>query len=142
MFEKPSTYKEGQGMNMTLEVIPVPVSDTDRAIAFYKKVGFKVDMDQRMSDDLRFVQLTPPGSGCSIHLGEGMSTLKPGTLKGLILVVDSAEEAKAELDKRGVETSDVESQPWGKHVYFTDPDGNSWTVQESYARNKSRNVPS
>jgi uncharacterized glyoxalase superfamily protein PhnB len=71
-----------------------------------------------------------------------MSTLKPGTLKGLILVVDSAEEAKAELDKRGVETSDVESQPWGKHVYFTDPDGNSWTVQESYARNKSRNAPS
>ena len=129
-------------MNMTLEVIPVPVSDTDRAIAFYKKVGFKVDMDQRMSDDLRFVQLTPPGSSCSIHLGEGMSTLKPGTLKGLILVVESAEAAKAELDKRGIETSDVESQPWGKHVYFTDPDGNSWTLQESFARNKSRNAPS
>jgi len=128
-------------MNMTLEVIPVPVSDTDRAIAFYKKVGFNVGMDQRMSEDLRFVQLTPPGSGCSIHLGEGMSTLKPGTLKGLILVVESAEAAKAELDKRGVETSDVESQPWGKHVYLSDPDGNSWTVQESYARNKSRNGP-
>ena|ERR1700730_4971063 len=99
-------------MNMTLEVIPVPVSDTDRAIAFYKQVGFKVDMDQRMGDDVRFVQLTPPGSSCSIHLGEGMSTLKPGTLKGLILVVESADAAKAELDKRGVETSDVESQPW------------------------------
>jgi len=110
-------------MNMTLEVIPVPVSDTDRAIAFYKKVGFNVDMDQRMSDELRFVQLTPPGSGCSIHIGEGMSTLDPGTVKGLILVVDSAEAAKAELDKRGVETSDIEPQPWGKHVYFTDAAG-------------------
>ncbi|TMD43368.1 MAG: glyoxalase [Chloroflexi bacterium] len=125
-------------MNMTLEVIPVPVSDTDRAIAFYKKVGFNVDMDQRMSDELRFVQLTPPGSGCSIHIGEGMSTLDPGTVKGLILVVDSAEAAKAELDKRGVETSDIEPQPWGKHVYFTDPDGNSWTLQESFARSMSR----
>ena len=125
-------------MNMTLEVIPVPVSDTDRAIAFYKKVGFNVDMDQRMSDELRLVQLTPPGSGCSIHIGEGMSTLDPGTVKGLILVVDSAEAAKAELDKRGVETSDIEPQPWGKHVYFTDPDGNSWTLQESFARSMSR----
>lgn len=123
---------------MTLEVVPVPVSNTDRAIAFYKRAGFNVDMDERISDDLRFVQLTPPGSGCSIHIGEGMSTLEPGTLKGLILVVDSAEAAKAELGKRGIKTSEVEPQPWGKHVYFTDPDGNSWTLQESYARNRSR----
>jgi catechol 2,3-dioxygenase-like lactoylglutathione lyase family enzyme len=124
-------------MNLTLEVVPVPVSDTDRAIDFYKRLGFNVDMDQRMSDELRFVQLTPPGSGCSIHIGEGTSTMKPGTIKGLILVVESAEAAKAELDKRGIETSDVESQPWGKHVYFSDPDGNSWTLQESYARSRS-----
>lgn len=124
-------------MNMTLEVVPVPVSDTDRAIAFYTKAGFNLDMDQRVSDELRFVQLTPPGSGCSIHIGEGMSALKPGTLKGLILVVESAEAAKAELDRSGIETSDIEPQPWGKHVYFTDPDGNSWTLQESYARNRS-----
>lgn len=123
---------------MTLEVVPVPVSDTDRAIAFYKTAGFNVDMDQRVSDKLRFVQLTPPGSGCSIHIGEGMSTLKPGSLKGLILVVESAEAAKAELERKGINTSDVEPQPWGKHVYFTDPDGNSWTLQESFARNEKR----
>jgi uncharacterized glyoxalase superfamily protein PhnB len=125
-------------MNMTLEVVPVPVTDTDRAIAFYRRVGFNVDMDQRISDDVRFVQLTPPGSGCSIHIGDGMSTMEPGTVKGLILVVDSADQAKADLDKKGIETSAVEPQPWGKHVYFADPDGNSWTVQESYARNQRR----
>jgi uncharacterized glyoxalase superfamily protein PhnB len=128
-------------MDMTLEVVPVPVTDTDRAIAFYKKVGFNVDMDQRVSDEVRFVQLTPPGSGCSIHIGDGISTMEPGTVKGLILVVDSADDAKAELDKRGIETSAVEPQPWGKHVYFADPDGNSWTVQESYARNQRRQSP-
>lgn len=128
-------------MDMTLEVVPVPVSDTDRAIEFYKQVGFNVDMDQRISDELRFVQLTPPGSGCSIHIGEGMSNLPPGTIKGLILVVDSADEAKADLNKRGIETSDVEPQPWGKHVYFSDPDGNSWTLQESYARNQKKQSP-
>jgi uncharacterized glyoxalase superfamily protein PhnB len=125
-------------MNMTLEVVPVPVTDTDRAIEFYKRVGFDVDMDQRINDDLRFVQLTPPGSGCSIHIGEGTSTMNPGTIRGLILVVDSADAARAELLKRGIEASDVETLPWGKHVYFSDPDGNSWTVQESYARNLSR----
>ena len=127
-------------MDMTLEVVPVPVSDTDRALAFYKRVGFNVDMDLRVSDDVRFVQLTPPGSNCSIHIGEGTSTMKPGEVKGLILCVDSAEAAKAELDERGIATSDVEAQPWGKHVYFSDPDGNSWTVQESYARNERRSA--
>lgn len=125
-------------MDMMLEVVPVPVSDTDRALDFYKRVGFSVDMDQRLSAELRFVQLTPPGSGCSIHIGEGTSTMQPGTVKGLILVVDSADAAKAELNQRGIETSEVEPQPWGKHVYFTDPDGNSWTVQESFARNQRR----
>ncbi|MBO0838631.1 MAG: VOC family protein [Actinobacteria bacterium] len=125
-------------MDMTLEVVPVPVSDTDRAINFYRRVGFNVDMDQRMSDTVRFVQLTPPGSNCSIHIGEGMSTLNPGSMKGLILVVDSAVSAKADLVSRGIETSDVEELPWGKHVYFSDPDGNSWTLQESYARNRSK----
>ncbi|MBO0838949.1 MAG: glyoxalase, partial [Actinobacteria bacterium] len=107
-------------MEMTLEVVPVPVSDTDRAINFYRGVGFNVDMDQRMSETVRFVQLTPPGSNCSIHIGEGMSTLNPGSMRGLILVVESAESAKAELASRGIETSDVEEQPWGKHVYFSD----------------------
>ncbi|HYA00827.1 MAG TPA: VOC family protein [Candidatus Binatia bacterium] len=125
-------------MDMALEVIPVPVSDTDRAIDFYKRVGFSVDMDQRISPELRFVQMTPPGSGCSIHIGEGTSTMAPGTVRGVILVVDSAEEAKAALNQAGVATSEVEPQPWGKHVYFSDPDGNSWTLQESYARNQRR----
>ena len=125
-------------MNMTLEVVPVPVSDTDRAIEFYKKVGFHVDMDQRISDQLRFVQLTPPGSKCSIHIGEGTSVMSPGSVKGLILVVDSAKAAKAEMEKRGIKTSDIEEQSWGKHLYFSDPDGNSWTLQESYARNKAK----
>ena len=125
-------------MEMTLEVVPVPVSDTDRAIDFYRRVGFNVDMDQRLSDTLRFVQLTPPGSGCSIHIGEGTSTMLPGTVKGLILVVDSAEAAKADLDERGIVTGPVEILPWGKHVYFSDPDGNSWTLQESYARSRSK----
>src|SRR5579863_7989462 len=125
-------------MNMTLEVVPVPVSDTDRAIEFYKKVGFNLDMDQRISDELRFVQLTPPGSNCSIHIGEGTSTMAPGSVKGLILVVDSAEAGKAELDKKGIKTSDIEEQSWGKHVYFSDPDGNTWTLQESFARNKQK----
>jgi len=129
-------------MDMTLEVVPVPVSDTDRAIDFYKRVGFNVDMDQRMSDTVRFVQLTPPGSGCSIHIGEGTSTMPPGTVRGLILVVASADAAKADLDARGIVTSDVESLPWGKHVYFSDPDGNSWTLQESYARSQSRQATS
>lgn len=125
-------------MDMALEVVPVPVSDTDRAIEFYKRAGFTLDMDQRISDDLRFVQLTPPGSGCSIHIGEGTSTMQPGAIKGLILVVDNAEAAKTALEQRGIPTSDVEALPWGKHVYFSDPDGNSWTVQESYARNERR----
>lgn len=125
-------------MDMMLEVVPVPVTDTDRALDFYKRVGFSVDIDQRVSPELRFVQLTPPGSGCSIHIGEGTSTMSPGTVKGLILVVDSAESAKAELNQRGIDTSEVEPQPWGKHVYFSDPDGNSWTLQESFARNQRR----
>ena len=126
-------------MDMALEVVPVPVSDTDRAIDFYtNKLGFNLDMDVRVSESMRFVQLTPPSSHCSIHIGEGMSSLTPGSLKGLILVVDSAEKAKAWLDEQGVQTSEIDKQSWGLHVYFSDPDGNSWTVQESFARNKRK----
>jgi catechol 2,3-dioxygenase-like lactoylglutathione lyase family enzyme len=124
-------------MNMTLEVVPVPVSDTDKAKEFYaNKLGFHMDMDLQLSPTLRFVQLTPPGSNCSIHIGEGVSTMQPGSLKGLILVVDNAEAAKAELELQGIQLSDIEEQSWGRHVYFSDPDGNSWTLQESYARHK------
>jgi catechol 2,3-dioxygenase-like lactoylglutathione lyase family enzyme len=126
-------------MNMMLEVIPVPVTDTDRAIEFYEgKLGFVKDMDVRMNENLRFVQLTPPGSNCSIHVGEGTSVMEPGAVKGLILVVDSAEEAKKMLDQKGIKTDDIEEMGWGKHVIFDDPDGNSWTLQESYSRNKKR----
>ena len=126
-------------MDLSLEVIPVPVSDTDRAKDFYaNKVGFNVDMDVRMDENTRFVQLTPPGSHCSIHIGDGMSKLEPGTIKGLILVVDDAAAARAALTENGVELSEIEEQPWGRHVYFSDPDGNTWTIQESFARNERR----
>ena len=126
-------------MDLSLEVIPVPVSDTDRAKDFYaNKVGFTVDMDVRMDESTRFVQLTPPGSHCSIHIGDGMSTLEPGSIKGLILVVDDAAATRTALAENGVELSEIEEQPWGRHVYFSDPDGNSWTLQESFARNERR----
>jgi uncharacterized glyoxalase superfamily protein PhnB len=101
-------------------------------------LGFHVDMDIQVSPSIRFVQLTPPGSSCSIHIGEGTSTMQPGSLRGLILVVDNAEAARALLEKKGVQVSDLEEQPWGRHVYFSDPDGNSWTLQESYARNQRK----
>jgi catechol 2,3-dioxygenase-like lactoylglutathione lyase family enzyme len=126
-------------MNLLLEVVPVPVRDTDKAKEFYANVlGFIVDMDVQVSDSVRFVQLTPPGSQCSIHIGEGTSVMEPGSLKGLILVVDSASAAKASLDEKGVKSSEIEEQPWGRHAYFSDPDGNSWTLQESFARNQRR----
>jgi catechol 2,3-dioxygenase-like lactoylglutathione lyase family enzyme len=126
-------------MNMTLEVVTVPVSETERAKDFYANtLGFQVDIDVQLSPTLRFVQLTPPGSNCSIHIGDGMSPMQPGSLKGLILVVDNAEAAKAELERNGLQLSDIEEQSWGRQVYFSDPDGNSWTLQESYARNKQK----
>ena len=126
-------------MDMTLEVVPVPVRDTDRAKDFYaNKLGFNVDMDVQMNDAVRFVQLTPPGSNCSIHIGPGTSSMDPGSLKGLILVVDDAAAARAALEEKGVKLSDIEEQSWGRHVYFSDPDGNSWTLQQSYARNRRK----
>lgn len=126
-------------MNLTLEVIPVPVRDTDAAKEFYAdKLGFNVDMDFRMSDSVRFVQLTPPGSQCSIHIGEGTTVMEPGSVKGLILCVENAADARSALAAKGVELSEIEEQPWGRHVYFSDPDGNTWTLQESFARNERR----
>jgi uncharacterized glyoxalase superfamily protein PhnB len=101
-------------------------------------LGFNVDMDVKLSDRVRFVQLTPPGSNCSIHIGEGTSVMEPGTVKGLILVVDDAAAARTALEQKGVKLSDIEEQPWGRHVYFSDPDGNSWTLQQSFARNKQK----
>ena len=126
-------------MNMTLEVVPVPVRDADRAKDFYaNKLDFNVEMDVQLNEAVRFVQLTPPGSSCSIHLGPGTSVMEPGTVKGLILCVDDVAAARAVLEEKGVELSDIEEQPWGRHVYFSDPDGNTWTLQESFARNERR----
>lgn len=118
-------------MDYKLELVCVPVSDVDRAKAFYvDQVGFHADHDHRVHESLRFVQLTPPGSGCSICIGEGLTTMPPGSLEGLQLVVADADAAHAELKARGVEVSDVDPQPWGRFVYFKDPDGNAWNVQE------------
>ena len=118
-------------MDFKLELIPVPVSDVDRAKAFYTdQAGFNADHDHRVSDELRFVQLTPPGSACSISLGEGIVDTPPGSVKGLQLVVDDIEAARAELAGRGVDVSDVQVFPWGSFVFFSDPDGNTWSVQQ------------
>ena len=117
-------------MDFKIELIAVPVSDVDRAKEFYvEKAGFNADHDHTVSDDLRFIQLTPPGSACSITIGKGVSEMEPGSLKGLQMVVDDAEAARAELAGRGVEVSEVEKMPWGDFVYFSDPDGNGWAVQ-------------
>ena len=118
-------------MDWKLELVSVPVSDVDRAKAFYtEQVGFNADHDHRVSDDLRFVQLTPPGSACSIALGTGMSTKEPGSVEGLQLVVADVEAARSELLERGVEVTEVQDVPWGRFVFFSDPDGNGWAVQE------------
>jgi catechol 2,3-dioxygenase-like lactoylglutathione lyase family enzyme len=118
-------------VDFRLELVQVPVTDVDRAKAFYTdKVGFRADHDHQVSDELRFVQLTPPGSACSIALGTGLSEMEPGSVRGLQLVVDDIEAARAELAGRGVEVSDVEHFPWGSFVFFSDPDGNSWAVQQ------------
>jgi catechol 2,3-dioxygenase-like lactoylglutathione lyase family enzyme len=118
-------------MDWKLELIAIPVSDVDRAKDFYvDKVGFQADHDHQVSDELRFVQLTPPGSACSIALGTGVTDAPPGSVKGLQLVVEEIQAARAELLERGVEVGQVQEFPWGKFVFFQDPDGNSWSVQE------------
>jgi predicted enzyme related to lactoylglutathione lyase len=122
-------------VDFKLELVSVPVSDVDRAKAFYvDQVGFNADHDHRVSDDLRFVQLTPPGSACSIALGSGLTEVPPGSVQGLQLVVEDVEAARAELAERGVEVGDVQDFPWGRFVFFSDPDGNGWAVQELPAR--------
>lgn len=117
-------------MDMKLELIAVPVSDVERAIEFYTKLGFNKDVDQRVNDQLRFVQFTPPGSACSISLGEGISDMEPGSLKGLQLVVSDINAARQHLIDAGLEIGEVDVQAWGSFVYFDDPDGNSWAVQQ------------
>ena len=118
-------------MDYKLELIAVPVSDVDRAKAFYtEQAGFNADHDHTVNENLRFVQLTPPGSACSIAIGQGVIDAEPGSVKGLQLVVESADTARAELAGRGVDVSDVQEFPWGRFVFFSDPDGNAWSVQE------------
>ena len=118
-------------MDWRLELIQVPVSDVDRAKDFYvERAGFNLDHDHQVSDDMRFVQLTPPGSGCSIAIGSGLGgNMEPGSIQGLQLVVESIETAHRELSERGVEVGDIQHFPWGDFVFFSDPDGNSWAVQ-------------
>jgi catechol 2,3-dioxygenase-like lactoylglutathione lyase family enzyme len=118
-------------MDYKLELIAVPVSDVDRAKAFYtEQAGFNADHDHQVNDELRFVQLTPPGSACSISIGTGIVDTAPGSVQGLQLVVADIEAAHAELAGRGVQVSDVQRFPWGAFVFFKDPDGNGWAVQQ------------
>ena len=118
-------------MDWKLELVAVPVSDVDRAKAFYtEKAGFNADHDHRVNDEIRFVQLTPPGSACSIAIGMGIVDTPPGSVQGLQLVVSDIEAARSELLERGVEVSGVEEFSWGSFVFFSDPDGNGWSVQQ------------
>jgi predicted enzyme related to lactoylglutathione lyase len=118
-------------MDWKLELVPVPVSEVDRAKAFYvDRVGFHADFDQQVNENLRFVQLTPPGSACSIYIGTGLTQMKPGSIEGLQMVVPDIEKAHEQLANRGVAVSDIEDLAWGRFVYFSDPDGNKWAVQE------------
>jgi predicted enzyme related to lactoylglutathione lyase len=122
-------------MDFKLELIAVPVSDVDRAKAFYtEQAGFNADHDHRVSDDMRFVQLTPPGSACSIAIGQGIMETEPGSVQGLQVVVTDIEEARAELAGRGVDVGEIQDFPWGRFVFFSDPDGNGWAVQQVPAR--------
>lgn len=118
-------------MDWKLELVQVPVSDVDRAKAFYtEKAGFTAEHDHQVDENVRFVQLTPPGSACSIALTSGVHDVEPGATAGLQLVVKDADAARAELLGRGVDVSRVEEFPWGRFVFFADPDGNAWSVQQ------------
>jgi predicted enzyme related to lactoylglutathione lyase len=122
-------------MDMKLELVPVPVTDVDRAKSFYvDNVGFNLDHDHQVNERLRFVQLTPPGSACSIVIGVGVTEMAAGSQKGLQVVVDDVEAVRRELSDRGVKTTEVQVLPWGSFIFFSDPDGNSWAVQQIPAR--------
>jgi catechol 2,3-dioxygenase-like lactoylglutathione lyase family enzyme len=124
-------------MDWKLELVSVPVSDVDRAKAFYTdQVGFVADVDQRVSEEIRFVQVTPPGSACSIAFGQGITTAEPGSVEGLQIVVADVREARAELAGRGVDVSEVQDFAWGSFVYFHDPDGNGWALQQLPGRDR------
>ena len=117
-------------MDFKLELVAIPVTDVDRAKDFYVQAGFNADHDHVVSDEIRFVQLTPSGSACSITIGKGVTDAEPGSVKGMQVVVSDIDAARAELVDRGIPVSEIDSQPWGKFVYFQDPDGNGWAVQQ------------
>jgi|SRR5690348_10812392 len=117
-------------MDWKIELVAIPVSDVDRAKAFYtEQAGFHADHDYQVSEGLRFVQLTPPGSACSIAIGEGLTDAAPGSVQGMQIVVSDIDAARAELLERGVEVGEVQDFPWGRFIIFNDPDGNRWAVQ-------------
>lgn len=117
-------------MDWKIELIILPVTDVDRARDFYaNQIGFHIDHDHVVSDEIRFVQLTPPGSGCSISIGKGLTDAEPGSVKGLQMVVSDIEQARQQLLDGGVDVSEIDVQAWGHFVYFSDPDGNQWNVQ-------------
>jgi predicted enzyme related to lactoylglutathione lyase len=119
------------GMDMKLELVAIPVSDVDRAKAFYtEQAGFTADYDHSVSEEIRFVQLTPPGSACSIAIGRGVTDAEPGSVRGLQLTVADIVRAHKELASRGTEVSEIQDFPWGRFVFFNDPDGNKWAVQQ------------
>lgn len=117
-------------MDMKLELVMIPVSDVDRAKDFYTSIGFNADHDASPTDDIRYVQLTPPGSACSIAIGKNITKATPGSVEGMQVVVDSAEEARENLIAAGLDIAPVQDLGWGKFVFFSDPDGNEWAVQE------------
>jgi catechol 2,3-dioxygenase-like lactoylglutathione lyase family enzyme len=118
-------------MDWKIELVPIPVADVDRAKAFYvDQVGFNPDHDYQVNEQLRFVQLTPPGSACSVVLGTGITEMPPGSQKGVQMVVADVAAAREELIGRGVQASEIDVQPWGSFVYFSDPDGNTWSLQQ------------
>jgi len=123
-------------LHIKLELVGVPVTDIDRAKAFYERVGFHTDHDMTVSDEIRFVQMTPPGSACSIAFGKGITRMAPGSLDNMQVVVEDIERAHAALTERGVEVGEIDDRPWGSFVYFADPDGNRWAVQQTTPRGR------
>jgi predicted enzyme related to lactoylglutathione lyase len=122
---------KGEAVDYKIELVAIPVSDVDRAKAFYtEQAGFNADQDHTVSEDVRFVQLTPPGSACSIAIGKGVTDAPPGSVQGVQMVVDDADAAREDLAGRGVDVSEVQDFPWGRFVFFKDPDGNGWAVQQ------------
>jgi predicted enzyme related to lactoylglutathione lyase len=127
-------HHEEHLMDFKIELIAIPVTDVDRSKDFYVRAGFNADHDHQVSDDVRFVQLTPPGSACSIALGKGVTDAEPGSVRGVQMVVGDVGAARAELVGRGIDVTEIQEFPWGRFVFFQDPDGNRWSVQEIVGR--------